>query len=288
LDAQKKKEEQDKKPKFEIQQEEGKDFRLLYYGSKFFWRTQDNIDISFYLHMALSVIEVVPYNVYKNKELDRIYLDKYMIDTAIEEEVRDEMDAKKQILEEQKKADKFGDAVEWNEAVEYSTFQRIKATTHILARLQLNNVMTEGVNKGVQRLQFVPQSSDNASITPLVNEMPELLVPVKVTHRRNTSEQEIKSKLKEVEDGQKSLKVAIDKAEKVTTHVHTFLKVKEQTRALQKLPPGKRRFIQAVRKVMQQLGVAKTKIHLASFEKKSDSLPKRRQRGVSMIMKSEL
>ena len=69
----------DSEPKLQQRQVEGKDYRLLYYGSKFFWRTQDNIDFSFYLHIALLIIEVVPFDVYKNKELDRIYLDKYMV-----------------------------------------------------------------------------------------------------------------------------------------------------------------------------------------------------------------
>ncbi|RYG64056.1 hypothetical protein EON64_14750, partial [archaeon] len=56
-------------------QVEGQHFKLLYTGSKFFWRTQDNVDLHFYHHILPHTIEVIPYDSTRSKELPRIYLD---------------------------------------------------------------------------------------------------------------------------------------------------------------------------------------------------------------------
>lgn len=42
----------------QAKQVEGRDFKHLYYGSKFFWRTQDNIDFTFFHHILADCIEV--------------------------------------------------------------------------------------------------------------------------------------------------------------------------------------------------------------------------------------
>lgn len=55
-------------------QVEGQHFKLLYTGSKFFWRTQDNVDLHFYHHILPHTIEVIPYDSTRSKELPRIYL----------------------------------------------------------------------------------------------------------------------------------------------------------------------------------------------------------------------
>ena len=56
------------------QQIEGEHYRLLYSGSKMFWRTKDNIDLHIYLHVIPDCIEVVPFDIERHKELGRIYL----------------------------------------------------------------------------------------------------------------------------------------------------------------------------------------------------------------------
>ena len=56
----------------DIEQVEVQDFQLLYSGHKMFWRTQDNIDVHVYFHLATDCIEVVPFN--GTKELNRLYL----------------------------------------------------------------------------------------------------------------------------------------------------------------------------------------------------------------------
>ena len=56
-------------------QVEGEHFKMLYTGSKFFWRTQESIDLHFYLHVLPHTIEIISYDTTKSKELNRVYLD---------------------------------------------------------------------------------------------------------------------------------------------------------------------------------------------------------------------
>ena len=53
---------------------EGEHYKLLYAGSKMFWRTKDNIDLHIYLHVVPDCIEVIPFDIDRHKELDRLYL----------------------------------------------------------------------------------------------------------------------------------------------------------------------------------------------------------------------
>jgi hypothetical protein len=56
-------------------QVEGKHFKLLYSGSKLFWRTQKSIDVDIYLHVLTNVLEVITFDSAKHRETARIYLD---------------------------------------------------------------------------------------------------------------------------------------------------------------------------------------------------------------------
>lgn len=53
---------------------EGKHYKLLYTGSKLFWRTQRSIDVDIYLHIGPHVLEVITFDSNKHKEMSRIYL----------------------------------------------------------------------------------------------------------------------------------------------------------------------------------------------------------------------
>lgn len=50
---------------------EGKDFRLLYYGSKFFWKCKETIDIYIYYHTPNNCLELIFFDLQRNKELSR-------------------------------------------------------------------------------------------------------------------------------------------------------------------------------------------------------------------------
>jgi hypothetical protein len=251
-------------------QEEGKDFRLLYTGSKFFWRTQDNIDLSFYLHLLLHTIEIIPFDVHKNREMTRIYLDKYVLDTAQDEEVKKVTAKKKQDLYDTAAKSKFTVDIKFDDDIEYLSMQRIMCTQYILARLSL--VEVEGGKKHQHTISFHTLASDDQKYDPLLTVIPEALVPVSVTHRRNSSSEEIKSKLEEVSISQNELRASIGKAEKVSSMVNSFIRMTSQSKFLSSLSLPKKRFVMAVKKVMQIIGVEKTKKHLAALESKNISM----------------
>jgi len=53
---------------------EGERFKLLYTGSKLFWRTNETVELNIYLHVEARIIEVVSFDVTKLKETNRLYL----------------------------------------------------------------------------------------------------------------------------------------------------------------------------------------------------------------------
>ena len=57
------------------EQIEGIDFRLVYSGRKLFWRSQQSVDLEFYLHDRVSCLEVAGIDASNSQELNRIYLD---------------------------------------------------------------------------------------------------------------------------------------------------------------------------------------------------------------------
>jgi hypothetical protein len=243
-------------------QEEGKDFRLLYYGSKFFWRTQDNIDLSFYQHIMLHIIEIVPFDVYKNKELERIYLDKFMMDTLLEESVKDAVQKKKIFMQDEAAKSKFTTHVHFDEDAEYIAMQRVVSTTYLLARLQLNSVHTDGSKNGVQKLMFHSLPVDDQTKDPLLKVVPAMLVPVSVTHRRNTSTEAVQAKLDDLASNQAAMREQIQKAEKVSGLINTFLTIVRSNDKYKNYSAPKKRFVQAVKRVMQINGVERTKKHV--------------------------
>ena len=290
-DADKEKAESEKQ--LAIRQEEGKDYRLLYYGSKFFWRTQDNIDLSFYQHIVLHVIEVVPFDVYKNKQMDRLYFDKFIVESLIDADVRKTVEEKRKADYELKKSNKFGDGATFNFDEEYATAQRMELTTFMLARLQLHHVSQEGQgNKPKSKIVFVPSNGSEGTIAenPLLETPPPLLIPVSVTHRRNTSNAEVKKKLDEVHKSQEELKSAIGKAEKITQHVHNFLSIKNSLQKYKDMSLPKKRFVMAANKIIMINMVEKTKKHLANLEaaKNPEKIVAGRSRRESIKVRKEV
>ncbi len=277
--------------KIDIRQEEGKDFRLLYYGSKFFWRTQDNIDLSFYQHIVLHVIEVVPFDVYKNKQMDRLYFDKFIVESAIDSDVRKKVEERRSIILERKKNNKFGDGDEFNFDEEYVAIQRMELTTFLLSRLQLHHITQEGQgNKPKSKIVFAPLSNDDSGGgSPLLEEAPALLIPVSVTHRRNTSNAEVKKKLHEVHTSQADLKQAISKAEKITQHVHNFISIRASLQKYKNMPLPRKRFVMAANKIILMNMVEKTKKHLANLDAaKQGKNPTGRSKRESIRLRKEL
>ena len=57
------------------EQIEGIHFRLVYSGRKLFWRSQQSVDLEFYLHDRVTCLDVAGIDASNSQELSRIYLD---------------------------------------------------------------------------------------------------------------------------------------------------------------------------------------------------------------------
>ena len=249
-------------------QKEGEDFKLLYYGSKFYWRTQDNIDLSFFHHILCDTIEVVPYDVYKNRPLARLYLDMATCKKLVLSKENVKKDNKTSIMRDE---------------------SRKALTTAILARLHLHDVVpvSDGAQSEPNRMiKFLPAATDDKGLNPLLKAAPAALIPRSVTHRRNTSAEEVTAKLHDLKRDQAALSKATEKAEKVVNVINTFAKdLKSKSKALAAMSLPKRRWVMAIRRVLQINGVAKTTLILEALAKKQASKSpgtKRRERAKAL------
>jgi len=228
-------------------QKEGEDFKLLYFGSKFYWRSQDNIDLSFFHHILCDTIEIVPYDVYKNRALERLYLDMGKCKKLVP---KSEVKGKEDMTDESRKA----------------------LTTAILARLHLFNKAPEAAGPQPEPnriIKYLPAATDDPTNNPLFDKPPTALIPRSVTHRRNTSSEEVKAKLHDLQRDQAALNKATEKAEKVVNVINAFAKdLKSNRKALAAMSLPRRRWVMAIRRVLQINGVAKTTRVLEALAKK--------------------
>jgi len=255
---------EDPESEMQLKQEkqvEGKDYKHLYYGSKFFWRTSDNIDFTFFHHLLVDTIEVVGFSVYKNKELSRLYLNMYMVKVKLEEGGQLEPFSDKHLKS----------AKEKQEALQkYEEQARIAVTSFVLARLQLDTKPT-----GEQFVFYQPAGGDDAKTTPLLAERPLLLVPRPVVHRRNTSTEEVNRKLEDLRLDQIALSQATSRAEKVGQYVVSFATTfKKSSKRLAGLNPVRRRWVMAINRVLQINGVERTINFLKEQEEAKLNEPK--------------
>jgi hypothetical protein len=222
-------------PDVVAKQTEGEDFKMIYQGSKLFWRTQDNIDFHFYLHVLPHTIEVIPFDSQKNRELSRIYLDYTTLFDNLSKSSEDFVD---------------GD----DEA------KRTMLTTHILQHLQLHSVTGEST------VSYVKLSGDENIKSPILTKPSTLLVPVVVTRRRRTNAEEIETTMRGLVVDRKALVEATDTAGKVAILVHSCVKLFNENTQIKwyaHLNPVRQRWIKAIRLVIRRILVAKTKKVLA-------------------------
>jgi hypothetical protein len=119
-------------------QEEGIHYRLLYSGSKFYWRCQQTIDVDIYHHFLPHVIEIIPYHSGKQKELPRIYLDYELVLHQVSDSVNEEVNNRKQLL----LSDRFTTAGEIDDQKIKQEVTLIKIVTFILSRITFDPKIT--------------------------------------------------------------------------------------------------------------------------------------------------
>jgi len=190
--------------------EEGTDYKLMYSGCKFFWRTREEIEVSMYLHVDSRTIEVIAFDLLNAslRELPRIYLNHQIIASLAEASFL----SKVAIMKERRAIEnaahlndasgqsilesKGGDAWDNDDRVDTHVFDAIKEeATFIVQRLQfqaaadiLNGLSSTVVSKAVV---FSSHPSDGDQMLAVVLPLPPTqLRPVQVVRRRRTNGQE--------------------------------------------------------------------------------------------------
>jgi len=246
---------------------EGQDYKMLYSGSKFFWRSQDNIDLTFFQHFAMAgvahtteVLEIVPFCPKYNKSFPRVYLDMQTMTAVVKADLASAKLAQKNKTVKSKFTQPKSDDAE---------LLRKTLTTAILGRLQLqdNAVTVNGTGTSTGRaIAYCIGVTDKQEKSPLLDSAPPGLVPVSVTHRRNTSTEEVKAKMADLKTSQAELAMATRRAENVINHVQSFSKrVKKEFLARQAMSLPRKRWVMAINRVLQINGVAKTTVYLAKL-----------------------
>ena len=171
---------------------------MIYSGSKFFWRTRDDIEILIYMHVKARALEVIPFHIAKNKELERNYLSipillKTIGNDAIQKKI-EELTAKRG----------QGDALA-TPAAKKEEAKRLALSAHVLARLQTS----------INGLVFEPSGSDDRTLNPVLTAPVPQLVPASVIRRRKTTSQEVSSTMESLAAAQRALLEATGEAAKV-------------------------------------------------------------------------
>jgi hypothetical protein len=231
------------------QQEEGTHYRLLYSGSKFYWRCQQSIDLDIYHHFLSHAVEIIPFQLSKQKEMPRIYLDYELVLQHVLPSVEEEVQQKKQaITSENKYSFKDIDEIKMKQEitlVKIVTYllQRImyepKAVGSISASLHTVSKTIDEEGKGgennhsaAEALKHLNESilnvaqedvcvftalfSDKTGIFPVLEKPPVTLIPIHVNRRRRSTAEEFDHEMRSIDKEQSFIKANIEKAQELT------------------------------------------------------------------------
>ncbi len=226
---------------------EGVDYKMLYSGTKFYWRTKSDIEFHIYTHKVANCVEVIPYEVNKGREMTRIYLELYGLHSFVESSALQKTQDK---IKASTKGGKYSVAIDKNqESVMIEEAKTVLLTSFIMERLQL--VGTE--------VKYVPLSSDGKNIQISIDR-PQSLVPVPVVRRRRTTSEDVANKLQDLAMDQAALAAATGKAQKMaalmTSSVDSFkAAILAKKAAEAKLTKWQRMWKWACHRIVLQLAV---------------------------------
>ena len=280
--------------KMQPKQVEGKHYRLIYSGSKLFWRTQETVDLNIYHHIIPFAVEVVSYDTVKCKELNRLYLDYGQLcdqsgisaahsASAGAKAAAARAQAAKEIEQKNAKGDAIAKAAELaNAAVSTADIGTVAthlpatngATTEeedeaatiarfIIQRLQLGNPVGTSTMK---TMEFVKLSSDVSDKPILLPKMPVTIIPIAVPRRRRTNAEEIEATINNLATDRAALVEATGHAHKVANAVYTSATSLAAKKWWANFNPVRKKWIWAIRRVIRQKLVAETTEVLLKLE----------------------
>lgn len=226
--------------------------RPLYTGSKYFWRTQDNLDINIYLHIAAKCIEVIAFEGNTNFEFPRIYLDETKLLSMITEQ---DIWARVEKFEEEEGKKKFKKELPPRDLI-FAEEKRLGTSSFILTRLKvvsdsnssskpLTNSTSEGALCEATKELLNSQSANLASLgvsaanmkksgrlllyDPLSNDALQnidfdlqnskaSLTPVLIQRRRHSTDKEISDTISSITEMQEDIRGMTEYAEKNCEH----------------------------------------------------------------------
>jgi hypothetical protein len=184
-----------------ISLEEGLHYRLLYSGSKFFWRSQETVDFDLYHHFLAHTIEIIPFNASTERETSRIYCDYEAVLEAVQASVQEELNNR---CEEMKRV-RFAETPDRDKLHDEILLQKI--VTYCLQRLQFVD----------QEAHFLPGFADDPDHLPVLDKRPVVLVPVVITRRRRSSVEEIQETMTNIRSDCKAIGASVEKAKQLTS-----------------------------------------------------------------------
>lgn len=267
-------------------QVEGKHYRLIYSGSKLFWRTQETVDLNIFHHILPSTIEVVSYDTMKAKEMNRLYLDYTSLcdqsgvtaaaqasagarAAAARAQAAREMEATSAVGTTARAAHQAATmAAEAASALAQDPANVVDETAmiarYIIQRLQLGNLM--GPNSNLKKMEFVKLSSDTYTKSPVMDKVPVVLIPIAVARRRRTNAEEIEATISSLNMDRAALAEATSHAHKVASVVYSSATSIASKKWWADFNPVRRKWIWAIRRVIRQKLVAETTAVLAKLE----------------------
>jgi hypothetical protein len=196
-------------PEEPTSQEPSMKCRAIYSGTKFFWKTQENIDVNIYLHVDPMIVEVIPHHGRANTELPRLYLS----ETAIIDYVGpDTITAKVNAIKKDAGNQRFKEALPPDSEL-FTEQRRLAVVSHVMSSLHIKNT---SVNSNRSIVVYEPSPPPDGrpvdSSAVILNSKPNGLIPVHVAYRRHSSDQEIEATMGEIENLQQNIRDLTSKA----------------------------------------------------------------------------
>lgn len=236
--------------KVQVLQEEGKHFKLLYSGSKLFWRTKESCDVFLYHHILPNCIEAIMYDGDSGKELPRLYFDYELTLSSIKEEVDHQKEIR--VMENNDNTQKGLEKLIPESEIR-DTVQRNILTTYIISKFQQTDI---NPGTSIRTVQFV--MIDNLAVNPSLVKPPIMLVPVVIARRRRTSAEEINSTIKGLENDRAALIAATGNAERITASIlNSIASMAVRANIYKGVSLPRRRWIKSIRQVIAQAYVKK-------------------------------
>ncbi len=251
-------------------QDEGTHYRLLYSGSKLFWRTNETIDLDIYFHVIAHTIEIIAFDSVKSREW-RLYLQYETVLNILEKTIKEALAAKEEAAH--KLPHKFTVSKENNVSasmyveVMLEEVRQTTITNYILNRIQLVASSPAAPNGGIE---FQKLGGDDSKVTPLLPAPPQALIPIVVNRRRKTSAEEIEKTISGLQMDYAALKNATARAERISTLVFEGANMLTSLLTAKKSNASKwaKLWGWAIRRIIRQKHVKLMKQHLESLEAK--------------------